>query len=99
MTHPFRFGIQLTQPLPGAGWGDTARKLEDLGWSTLVMPDHFEDQLAVGPALAAAAEATTTLRLGALVPWQMICRDCASASTQRVALLALPFVTRPSGSH
>jgi probable F420-dependent oxidoreductase len=67
MTHPFRFGIQLTQPLPGAGWGDTARRLEDLGWSTLVMPDHFEDQLAVGPALAAAAEATTTLRLGALV--------------------------------
>ena len=31
------------------------------------MPDHFEDQLAVAPALAAAAQATTTLRLGALV--------------------------------
>ncbi len=67
MTHPFRFGIQLTAPAPGTSWADTARRLEDSGWSTLVMPDHFEDQLAVGPALAVAAEATTTLRLGALV--------------------------------
>lgn len=67
MAHPFRFGIQLTGPAPGMSWGATAAKLEDLGWSSLVMPDHFEDQLAVGPALAAAAEATSTLRLGALV--------------------------------
>lgn len=67
MTHPFRFGLQLTAPAPGMSWADTARKLEDTGWSSLVMPDHFEDQLAVGPALAVAAEATSTLRLGALV--------------------------------
>lgn len=67
MTRPFRFGIQLSQPAPGATWGETAKRVEDQGWSTLVMPDHFEDQLAVGPALAAAAEATSTLRLGALV--------------------------------
>ncbi|MFV2038797.1 MAG: TIGR03621 family F420-dependent LLM class oxidoreductase [Acidimicrobiales bacterium] len=67
MVHPFRFGIQLTGPAPGLTWGDTARKLEDTGWSTLVMPDHFGDQLAVAPALAVAAEATTSLRLGALV--------------------------------
>ena len=31
------------------------------------MPDHFEDQLAVAPALAVAANATSTLRMGALV--------------------------------
>lgn len=67
MPHPFRFGVQLVLPLPGATWGETARQVEDAGFSTLVMPDHFEDQLAVVPALAAAAEATTTLRLGALV--------------------------------
>lgn len=67
MARPFRFGIQLSTPAPGLSWGQTARKVEDLGWSTLVMPDHFEDQLAVAPALAAAAEATSTLRLGALV--------------------------------
>jgi probable F420-dependent oxidoreductase len=31
------------------------------------MPDHFGDQLAPGPALMAAADATTALRVGALV--------------------------------
>ena len=31
------------------------------------MPDHFTDQLAPMPALMAAAAATTTLRVGALV--------------------------------
>ena len=31
------------------------------------MPDHFTDQLAPVPALSAAAAATTTLRIGALV--------------------------------
>ena len=31
------------------------------------MPDHFSDQLAPCPALQAAADATTTLRVGALV--------------------------------
>ena len=33
----------------------------------LLMPDHFGDQLAPVPALAAVAAATTTLRLGSLV--------------------------------
>ncbi len=31
------------------------------------MPDHFDDQLAPVPALMTAADATTTLRIGALV--------------------------------
>ena len=34
---------------------------------TLLMPDHFGDQLAPVPALMAAAAATTSLRVGALV--------------------------------
>ena len=67
MTHPFRFGVLLRRPLPGLNWADTAKKLEDLGFSTLNMPDHFGDQWAVTPALAAAAAATSTLRLGPLV--------------------------------
>ncbi|MEZ5244882.1 MAG: TIGR03621 family F420-dependent LLM class oxidoreductase [Acidimicrobiales bacterium] len=64
---PFRFGVQINTTTPGMTWADTARRVEDLGFSTLVMPDHFEDQLAVAPALAVAAQATTTLRVGALV--------------------------------
>ncbi|MCE2511355.1 MAG: TIGR03621 family F420-dependent LLM class oxidoreductase [Acidimicrobiia bacterium] len=67
MTNPFRFGVEMKTPLPGLTWAQSAQKLEDLGYSTLVVPDHFDDQYAVGPALAAAAAATTTLRLSALV--------------------------------
>lgn len=67
MSHDIRFGVQITMPGPDMSWGDTARRIESLGFSSMQMPDHFEDQLAVGPALGAAAEATTSLRLGALV--------------------------------
>lgn len=63
----FRFGIQLTQPFEGLSWSDTARKVEELGYCTLFVPDHFGDQLAPITALAVAAEATTTLKVGALV--------------------------------
>src|SRR5271166_1089006 len=66
---PFRFAAQLgSAPEPTArSWADQARRAEDLGYSTLLMPDHFGDQLAPVPALAAAAAATETLRVGSLV--------------------------------
>src|SRR6266699_2733680 len=41
--------------------------MESLGYSTLSIPDHFGDQLGPIAALMAAADATTTLRVGALV--------------------------------
>lgn len=67
MRHRFRFGVELKNPIPGTTWAQTAQRLEGLGYSTLVVPDHFDDQFAVGPALATAAAATSTLRLSALV--------------------------------
>jgi len=65
--HPFRFGIQCKQPADSIGWPALARKAEDLGWSTLTVADHFNDQLAPMPALMAAAAATTSLRVGTMV--------------------------------
>ena len=50
-----------------AAWRDLARTIEDLGYSTLFIPDHFEDQFGPLVALTVAAEATTTLRVGSLV--------------------------------
>ncbi len=64
---PFRFGVQVSTGLDRASWAEQARKFESLGYSVMTMPDHFGDQLAPVPALQAAADATTTLRLGALV--------------------------------
>jgi len=63
----FRFGVQLSQPLGNRTWAATAQHVEGLGYSTLFVPDHFGDQLAPFTALAVAAQATTTLRVGALV--------------------------------
>ncbi len=64
---PFRFGVQLSRAETGAAWRSTARTIEDLGYSTLFIPDHFEDQFGPLVALTVAAEATTTLRVGSLV--------------------------------
>ena len=66
-THAFRFGIQVSKADGGTGWAELARRAEGNGFSVLTMPDHFDDQLAPVPALMAAAAATTTLRVGALV--------------------------------
>jgi probable F420-dependent oxidoreductase len=48
-------------------WREIARRAEGLGYDVLLMPDHITDQLAPVPALAAAASATTTLRIGSFV--------------------------------
>ncbi|HJV09597.1 MAG TPA: TIGR03621 family F420-dependent LLM class oxidoreductase [Acidimicrobiales bacterium] len=63
----FRFGVQLSFAGTGEQWAAKARRVEALGYSTLCMPDHFDDQLAPLPALLAAAAATSTLRVGTLV--------------------------------
>jgi probable F420-dependent oxidoreductase len=71
MPHPrrFRFAAQLSTAPGGTGasWAEQARKVEDLGYSALHMPDHFGDQLAPAPALVAAAAATERLKVGTLV--------------------------------
>jgi len=64
----FRFGVQATSAESGSAWREKARRIEDLGYTTLFVPDHFaEAPLAPMVALAFAAEATTTLRVGHLV--------------------------------
>lgn len=66
-TRPFRFGVQVNATGSRSEWTELARRVEAAGYSTMTMPDHFSDQLAPVPALQCAADATTTLRLGALV--------------------------------
>jgi probable F420-dependent oxidoreductase len=67
---PFRFGVQsggaaaIQDP---RAWADHARMVEDLGFSTLQVADHLFPMLSPMPALAAAAQVTSTVRLGTLV--------------------------------
>src|SRR2546423_14636041 len=48
-------------------WRQVAQRAEALGSHRLLRPAHVTDQLAPMPALAAAAAATTTLRIGSFV--------------------------------
>lgn len=63
----FRFGVQASSASDGRSWAALARNVEDLGYSTLWVPDHFDDQWGPMVALTAAAMATTTLLVGPLV--------------------------------
>ncbi|HZR13747.1 MAG TPA: TIGR03621 family F420-dependent LLM class oxidoreductase [Acidimicrobiia bacterium] len=63
----FRFGVDVQAPFDGLSWAETSREVEELGYATLFVPDHFDEGLGPIAALAAAAAATSTLRVGTLV--------------------------------
>jgi probable F420-dependent oxidoreductase len=66
-SRPFRFGVLALEAASSSSrdaWLSYARKVEDLGYSTLVMGEHISfGGLAPFPALMAAADATTRLRV------------------------------------
>jgi len=77
---PFRFGVQSFSASSGREWRERALRIEELGYSTLSLADHFigpgpaqeasghpPQELAAGPAMAVAAEATTRLRVACRV--------------------------------
>ena len=77
---PFRFGVQSYAAETAEEWRERARRAEALGFSTLHLADHFLgpgqaiegtnhpiQNIAPVPAMAVAAEATTTLRIGCRV--------------------------------
>jgi probable F420-dependent oxidoreductase len=64
---PFRFGVVAAQARSGEEWIEKARRIEALGYATIVVPDGLRYTLAPLPALAVAATATRTLRVGTYV--------------------------------
>ncbi|MDT5042673.1 MAG: hypothetical protein QOE51_3658 [Actinoplanes sp.] len=70
MRHEFRFSTampQLTRPVPE--WRAELRRIEDLGFWSVAVSDHFTEGWGMEPvvAMTAAAEATRTLRVLSLV--------------------------------
>ncbi len=70
MHRPFRFGVVVSHAPSLTAWVTTARRVEELGYATLLVVDRMVD-LAPFTALAVAAEATTSLRVGTFV----LCND------------------------
>jgi probable F420-dependent oxidoreductase len=77
---PFRFAVQATNAADGAEWRHTVGKVEDLGYSTLFLAEHYlgpgpaqkiartpRQDLAPIAAMAAAAAVSETLRVGCRV--------------------------------
>jgi probable F420-dependent oxidoreductase len=54
-------------PFEGVSWAESARRLEAWGYSTLFVPDHFHEGFGPVAAMATAAVATTTLKVGPMV--------------------------------
>jgi probable F420-dependent oxidoreductase len=69
MPHPrrFRFAVELHEPLPGRTWLDSAREVEQLGYSTVFLPDHFDEGPGPIAGCAGFAAVTRTLNVGILV--------------------------------
>jgi probable F420-dependent oxidoreductase len=63
----FRFATELHEPFPGLTWAESAKEIEQLGYSTVFFPDHFDEGPGPIAAMAVCAAATTTLNVGALV--------------------------------
>jgi probable F420-dependent oxidoreductase len=77
---PFRFGVQATNATGPSAWRDTVRRVEELGYTTLFLADHYlgpgpaqraahtpRQDLAPIAAMAAAAAWSQTLRIGCRV--------------------------------
>ena len=80
MSKPFRFGLQAYAPASAKDWRDLARKAESLGFSSFHLADHVigpgpalnatghpVQTVAAIPAMAVAAEATRTIKVGCRV--------------------------------
>ena len=70
MTRPFRFIVSMPRLADGvAAWQSALRRIEDRGYSTVAISDHFTQGWAMEPlaTLAAAAAETERVRLLTLV--------------------------------
>jgi probable F420-dependent oxidoreductase len=82
--HPFRFGVVAAQAQSADQWVSMARRAEELGFSTFLIPDTLGPTLAPIPALTAVAASTQRIRVGSYVFANdvrnpvLLARECAT---------------------
>ena len=89
MYRPFRFSVVITNASSRTAFVTLARKAEELGYATLLMPDRTITGLAPLTALAIAAEATTSLRVGSYV----FCNDYRHPALLAKEVATLDFLS------
>lgn len=89
MYRPFRFSVVITNAPSGTAFVKLARRAEELGYATLLMPDRTITGLAPLTALAIAAEATTSLRVGSY----MFCNDYRHPALLAKEVATLDFLS------
>ncbi len=89
MPQPFRFSVVIAAAPSRTAFVTLARRAEELGYATLLMPDRTITGLAVLPALAVASEATTTLRVGSYV----FCNDFRHPALLAKEVATLDFLS------
>jgi probable F420-dependent oxidoreductase len=67
MAKAFRFGVVSAGSPSSLAWITLVKRIEELGYASLLVPDRTVTPLATLTALAVAATATTTLRIGSFV--------------------------------
>lgn len=77
-TRPFRFGANLVAVGSRSQLRDKARRIEELGFDTILIQDHL-GMPSPFPLLVAAAEATSRVRLGTFVLNAGFCRPALLA--------------------
>lgn len=99
---PFRFAVQSFRASSAAEWSERAQRAEALGYEALYLADHFlgpgpaldathhpHQELAAVPAIAAAAAATASLRVGCRV----FCNDYRHPVTLAKEVATLDFLS------
>lgn len=64
---PFRFGVAAESASSREQWAALVRRVEELGYATFLLADHYVNEFPPIAALMAAADATSTLRVGSFV--------------------------------
>lgn len=89
MSQPFRFGVVIANASSRTAFVSLARRAEELGYETLLMPDRTITGLAPLTALAIAAEATMSLRVGSYV----FCNDYRHPALLAKEIATLDFLS------
>lgn len=65
--HPFRFGVVAGGSMSGRDWSELAKRVEALGYSSLLLPDNPRVVPGIMPTLGWVAARTTSLHVGSYV--------------------------------